>query len=140
MEKEINSHGVTLDDDVSNSFLAILDQTNLQASPHMKLVFQQQQNAMKTNKHGQRWHPHFIEFCFSIHAKSSSVYNGIRKSEKNPDGTLYLPHERTLRDYGNHFKPGVGFVLQNIELLKSMTKEYMGSARYVVLVFDEMKI
>ena len=140
MEKEINSHGVTLDDDVSNSFLAILDQTNLQASPHMKLVFQQQQKAMRTNKHGQRWHPHFIEFCLSIHAKSSSVYNELRKSEKNPDGILYLPHERTLRDYRNHFKPGVGFVLENIELLKSMTKEYKGSARYVVLVFDEMKI
>ena len=89
---------------------------------------------MRTNKHSQRWHPHFIEFCLSIRAKSSSVYNELRKSEKNPDGILYLPHERTLCDYRNHFKPGVGFVLENIELLKSMTKEYK------VLVFDEMKI
>jgi hypothetical protein len=95
---------------------------------------------MKANKHGQRWHPHFIEFCLSIHAKSSSVYNELRKSEKNPDGILYLPHERTLRDYRNHFKPGAGFVLENIELLKSMTKTYEGAAKYVVLVFDEMKI
>ena len=139
MEDEISSHGVTLDDDASKSFLAILDQTNLQATPHMKLVFEQQK-AMRTNKHGQRWHPHFIEFCPSILAKSSSVYNKLRKSEKNPDGILYLPHERTLRDYRNHFKPGVGFVVENIELLKSMTKDYEGPARYVVLVFDEMKI
>ena len=140
MEEEISSHGVTLDDDISNSFLAILDQTNLQTSPHMRLVFEQQQKAMRTNKHAQRWHPHFIEFCLSIHAKSSSVYNELRKSEKNPDGILYLPHERTLRDYRNHFKPGAGFVLENIELLKSITKNYEGPARYVVLVFDEMKI
>ena len=108
MENEIISHGVTLDDDASNSFLAILDQTSLQITPHMKLVFEQQQKAMRTNKHGHRWHPHFIEFCLSIHAKSSSVYNELRKSEKNPDGILYLPHEKTLRDYRNHFKPGVG--------------------------------
>ena len=140
MENEIISHGVTLDDDASNAFLAILDQTNLQTTPHMKLVFEQQQKAMRANKHGHRWHPHFIEFCLSIHAKSSSVYNELRKSAKNPDGILYLPHERTLRDYRNHFKPGVGFVSENIELLKSITKDYDGPARYVVLVFDEMKI
>ena len=82
IDKEINSHGVTRDDGVSNSFLAILDQTNLQASPHMKVVFQQQQKAMRTNKHGQRWHPHFIEFFLSIHAKSSSVYNELRRVKR----------------------------------------------------------
>ena len=79
-----------------------------------------------TNKYSRRWHPHFIEFCLSIHAKSSSVYNELRKSTQNPDGILYLPHERTLRDYRNHFKPGTGFVLGNIELLKSVVKSYEG--------------
>lgn len=142
MEEEIGSHGVRIEDDLSNSFLAILDQnqTNLQATPHMRLVFEQQQKAMMSNKHARRWHPHFVEFCLSIHAKSSSVYNELRKSEKNPDGILYLPHERTLRDYRNHFKPAAGFVLENIEVLKSIVKSYEGAARYVVLVFDEMKI
>ena len=43
MENEIISHGVSLDNDASNSFLAILDQTNLQITPHMMLVFEQQQ-------------------------------------------------------------------------------------------------
>ena len=114
MEDEISSHNVRLDDDVSNSLLSILDQTDLQITPHMRLVFEQQQKAMRTNKHGQKWHPHFIEFCLSIHAKSSSIYNELRKSEKNRDGILYLPHERTLHDYRNHFKPGAGLQLENI--------------------------
>ena len=63
MENEIISHGVTLDDDASNAFLAILDQTNLQTTPNMKLVFDQQQKAMRANKHGHSWQPHFIEFA-----------------------------------------------------------------------------
>ena len=106
----------------------------------MRLVFQEQQKAMQSSKHGWRWHPHFVEFCLSIYAKSSSVYNNLRKSEKNPDGILFLPHERTLRDYRNHFKPSPGFVPENIDLLKSIVKDYTGTAKYIVLVFDEMKI
>ena len=43
VENEIVFHGATLDDNASNSFLAILYQTNLQTTPHMKLVFEQQQ-------------------------------------------------------------------------------------------------
>ena len=64
----------------------------------------------------------------------------FKKSVKNPDGILYLPHERTSRNYRNHFKPGDGFGSENIEQLKSITKDNEGPARYVVLVFDEMKI
>ena len=98
-------------------FLAILDKANLQVNPHMRLVFQQHQKAMISSKHGRIWQPHFVEFCLSIYAKSSSVYNNLRKSEKNPDGILFLPHERTLRDYRNRFKPSPGFVAENIDLL-----------------------
>ena len=128
MEAEISSHGVRIDDEMGNfsQFWSILDQTNLQSTRHMRPVFEQQQKAMMTNKYSRRWHPHFIEFCLSIHAKSSSVYNELRKSTQNPDGILYLPHERTLRDYRNHFKPGAGFVLGNMELLKSVVKSYEG--------------
>ena len=100
--------------------------TNLQSTPHMRLVFEQQQKAMMTNKYSRRWHPHFIEFCLSIHAKSSSVYNELRKSEQSPNGILYLPHERTSRDYRNYFKPGAGFVQENIDLPKSIVKSNKG--------------
>ena len=124
--EEINSHGVRIDDEMSNSFLSILNDTNLQSTSHMRLVFEQQQKAMMTNKYSRRWHPHFIEFCLSIHAKSSSVYNELRKSEQNPDGILYLPQEQTLRDYPNHFKPGAGFMQENIDLLKTIAKSYKG--------------
>ena len=45
-----------------------------------------------------------------------------------------------MRDYRNHFKPEPGFVLENIQGLQSIVKSYEGAAKYVVLVFDEMKI
>ena len=54
MEEEINSHGVSIDDEMSNSFLSILNDTNLQSTPHMRLVFEQQQKAMMTNKYSCR--------------------------------------------------------------------------------------
>ena len=140
MQSEIDTHGITLENGLGDSFLAILDKTNLYVNPHMRLVFQQQQKAMQSSKHGRRCHPHFVEFCLFIYAKSSSVYNNLRKSEKNPDGILFLPHERTLRDYRNHIKPSPGFIPEIIDLLKSIVKDYTGTAKYIVLVFDEMKM
>lgn len=141
MNTEINNHGIQLDEGLQKSMLSILNTTDLATSPHMKLIYEQQQKAMISNKHGHRWHPHFIEFCLSIHAKSSAGYNDLRRSANNPDGLLYLPHERTLRDYRNHFiKPEAGFVVDNILILQKMVKDYSGTAKYVVLVFDEMKI
>ena len=60
MNSEINSHGIELDDGLQKSISSILNTTDLNASPHMKLIFEQQQKAMVTNKHGYRWHPDFI--------------------------------------------------------------------------------
>ena len=63
-----------------------------------------------------------------------------RQATRTGMASSTCPHERTLRDYRNHFKPEPGFVLENIQVLQSIVKSYEGAAKYVVLVFDEMKI
>ena len=40
MEEEISFHGVRTDDEMSNSFLLILHETNLQSTPHTRLIFE----------------------------------------------------------------------------------------------------
>ena len=53
---------------------------------------------------------------------------------------LKLPSKRTLRDYRNVVKPKQGFNKQIIEELTSITKNLSDVQRYVVLMFDEVKI
>ena len=51
-----------------------------------------------------------------------------------------LPSQRTLRDYRNYIRPQRGFQEGVIEELKSITNSYFDLQRYVVLLFDEMKV
>ena len=76
-----------------------------------------------------------ILYCLSLVAKSPSLYEELRNS-----GILVLPSQRTLRDYRNHIRPQRGFQEGVIEELKSITNSYFDVQRYVVLLFDEMKV
>ena len=67
--------------------------------------------------------------------KSRSDYEELRNS-----GVLILPSTRTLRDYKNVIKPKCGFSKEVIADLKTVTNNYFDVDRYVVLLFDEMKI
>ncbi len=102
----------------------------------MKLVWEQQKKALSQQSNfGHRWHPHFIRFCLSIYSKSPIVYQELRDS-----GTMQLPSSRTLRSYRNNFKPGAGYLPENIKSLISRTKGFLDKDRWIVVMFDEMKI
>lgn len=102
----------------------------------MKLVWEQQKKALnQQSKNGHRWHPHFIRFSLSLYSKSPSVYRELRDS-----GTLQLPSARTLHSYRNSFQPGAGYLPDNIASLISRTKSFTDLERWVVVMFDEMKI
>ena len=47
---------------------------------------------------------------------------------------------RTLRDYKNFIKPKTGYSQLVIRDLQVVTKEYFDVERYVILLFDEMKV
>ena len=84
---------------------------------------------------GVRFHPMIITFCLSLAAKSASSYEEIRNSD-----TLKLPSQRALRGYRNFVKPKPGFNKLVIDELVGLTKSYSNTQRYIVLLFDEMKI
>ena len=67
--------------------------------------------------------------------KSRSAYEELHNS-----GVLILPSTRTLQDYKKFIKPKCGFSKEVIADLKTVTNNYFDVQRYVVLLFDEMKI
>ena len=138
----LNVHILSQKYDCSNKYSNPIELTNiitgtsLEATPHMKLVWEQQKKALnQQSKNGHRWHPHFIRFSLSLYSKSPSVYRELRDS-----GTLQLPSARTLRSYKNSFQPGAGYLPDNIASLISRTKSFTDLERWVVVMFDEMKI
>ena len=136
MQNEIDQHGITLDFTLENELTKIITATSLESTPHMKLVWEQQKKALsQPSKNGHRWHPHFIRFSLSLHSKSPSVYRELRDS-----GTLQLPSTRTLRSYRNSFQPGAGYLPENIASPILRTKFFTDLEKWVVVMFDEMKI
>ena len=53
---------------------------------------------------------------------------------------LVLPSQRRLRDYRNAIRPQAGFQEAVVEELKEQTNSYFDVQRYVVLLFDEMRV
>ena len=134
MKTEIKQSSVNIDKELSDDFATIF--TNAKnVTPFMKLFWQQQQELMKTGPTNVRYHPMLIRYCFSLAAKSNSTYQELRNS-----GILVLPSTRTLRGYRNFIKPQTGFSRQVIEDLINTTSSYFDVQRYVILLFDEMKV
>ena len=101
----------------------------------MKLFWEQQKKLFSSSSAGVRYHPMIICFCLSLAAKSPSCYEELRNSK-----VLVLPSQRRLKDYRNAIRPQRGFNKEIVEGVKSLTKSYFDVQRYVVLLFDEMKV
>jgi hypothetical protein len=87
MENEIKHHGNRIETGLEKELTSIITNTSLEATPHMKLVWEQQRKALNQQSNfGNRRHPHFIWFCLSIYSKSPIVYQELRDSE-----TMELP-------------------------------------------------
>jgi hypothetical protein len=57
--------------------LAILADSGDEITPHMRVFWEQQQKMLASPKFGRRYHPHIIQFCLSIHAKSPAAYKEL---------------------------------------------------------------
>ena len=108
--------------------------------PFMKLFWEEQQKYIRKSNNNIRYHPSVIKFCLAIAAKSPSAYNQLRLNSKEGTGVLVLPSQRTLRDYRNYIRPQQGFNPQIVKELSTKTKEFSDAEKYVVILFDEMKI
>ena len=135
MKLEIEKSSVEVDNQLSNDITSILGTCNENITPFMNLFWQQQKKLMTKSKTGVRYHPMIIRYCLSLATKSPACYEELRKSN-----ILVLPSQRTLKDYRNCIRPKAGFQEEVLEELKATTNSYFDVQRYVVLLFDEMKI
>ena len=81
-----------------------------------------------------------IRYYLALQAKSAAAYNEIRFDEKTRTGFVVLPSQRRLRDYKNYIHPKQGFNHEIINELKNKIKDFSDIERFMVILFDEMKI
>ena len=134
LQSQIEKHGVNVSEPLKKDLLAIISGQNLDATPHIKFLWEQQMQLMRSTKMGRRYPPQMIRLALSIRCKSPAAYRELRQS-----GALILPSERVLRDYKNYFKPGTGIKKENIEEMKKKTSDFSGIQKYVAVIMDEMK-
>jgi len=79
-----------------------------------------------------RYHRMVIHFCLLMALKSGSMYDQLRKS-----GLLFLPSNRTLRDYRNGIPPKTGFIPEVVNQLKQSTVNFSGHQKYIYIAFEE---
>ena len=135
MRAELQKSSMEINNDLNNDFMQILNSAGTKITPFMKLFWEEQKKLFNRSSSGVRYHPMIIRFCLSLAAKSPSCYEELRNS-----GVLVLPSQRRLKDYRNAIKPKRGFQKEVIEVLKSETSSYFNVERYIVLLFDEMKV
>ena len=136
MRTEILKSNIEVDHQLSNDLTSIFEEANDdKITPFMNLFWQQQKKLFSSSGTGVRYHPMIIRFCLSLAAKSPSCYEELRNSK-----VLILPSQRRLKDYRNAIRPKRGFQEEIVQELKSLTDSYFDVQRYVVLLFDEMKV
>ncbi|XP_065068883.1 uncharacterized protein LOC135694124 [Rhopilema esculentum] len=141
MRSELAANSVSIENEMNNDFLSIIDNGYTEMTPFMQLFWQEQKRLFSYSKRGQRYHPMIIRFCLSLHSKSPAAYEEVRDAlGRKQGGILTLPCKRTLRDYKNWIRPKCGFNEDVILDLVGITDKYFGVQRYVVLLLDEMKI
>ena len=142
MKKLTHEHGVNLDPQLHDDLTSVMNeltgeiQQKYPEDSFRRLFWEQQLQVLKAKDRRQvRWHPALIKWCLHLKFKSSSSYDALRST-----GVLTLPSERTLRDYTHWMKSEVGFqsVVSEQLIMEADVKEEKD--KYVVLVFDEMKI
>ena len=104
LSKLIETSGVLLDSETSSDLQTIMEEETRidQHEESFKSVFWSQQREALiregscSSKKGMRWHPLMIRWCLYLKHQSSKAYETLRQS-----GCIYLPSQRTLRDYSH---------------------------------------
>ena len=138
----INKQGNRIDHEISADLHTIMNEMTDKVyndnppGSFRRLFWEEQMKALQQKDKRQiRWHEAVIKWCLHLKYLSSSAYHALRSS-----GIIQLPSERTLYDYSHWIESGVGFMKKVDEQLKAEANIQEDKDRYVVLVWDEMKI
>ena len=141
LQAEIQNSSISVSQNLNDDLVTIMSNIDpSKVSPFMQFFWKQQQKYLQSSSTGVRYHPMVIWYCLSIAAKSPSAYDDLRYDEKAGTGFLVLPSRRRLRDYKNYIRPESGFNSHIIDELKSKIEHFTDVEKFVVLLFDEMKI
>jgi len=135
MKKEIKYSSIEIDHALRKDITYTIGKSDGNITSFMELFWQEQKKLLRSTNSGVRYHPMIIRYCLSLATKSPACYEELRQT-----GILRLPSQRTLKDYKNAICPKAGFQNEVIEELKGLTNSHFDVQRYVVLLFDEMKI
>ncbi len=135
MDAELKKNAVPISEYLGEDIINIFHDCGDNVTPFMKLFWQEQQKLAQRSSKGFRFHPMIIRYCLSLASKSPSCYDELRNSK-----ILRLPSRRTLRDYKNWVRPKRGFNCDIVSELTEETTDFFDTQRYVILIFDEMKI
>lgn len=143
LAKATASQGVTLDDDMTHDLHQIMaeEESNIREKypegSFKALFWQQQKEAAEKSSRGMRWHPLMIRWCIYLRHHSNKAYEALRDS-----GCVFLPSQRTLRDYTNCVKASAGFSVDvDRQLMQAMNLDNCEPwQKLVVLLLDEMHV
>ena len=124
-----------MSDELEKDITQIMTDNSENATPFMKLFWDEQRKLSSVSAKQRRYHPMIIRYCLSLLSDSSAAYDKLRKSS-----LLVLPSRRVLSDYKNAIRPRRGFNYEIINELKVQTEGFLDVQRYVTLAFDEMKV
>lgn len=132
-----------LDDDLTSDLHQVMceeEEQVKQAYPEntfQQIFWQQQKKASSRPGRGMRWHPLMIKWCIYLRHHSNKAYETLRDSK-----CIYLPSQRTLRDYTNCVKAADGFSPEvDCQLMQAAQMESCQDwQKLVVLLLDEMHI
>lgn len=144
--KEMNEEvGVYVQEDLDEDLHTIITDGSV-ASPQndsFKQIFWEQQlkaaqlalSSKKKDCRSMRWHPLMIRWCLYLCHQSQNAYETARE-------ILYLPSQRTLRDYTHYCKGDPGFSTAVDEQL--ICSSYLNSLeewqKCVIILIDEMHV
>ena len=74
LRSQIEKHSVNVSESLEKDLLAIISGQSLDATAHMKFLWEQQMQLVRSTKIGWRYYPQMIRFALSIHCKLPSAY------------------------------------------------------------------
>ena len=135
---------VCIDDETSDDLKHIMSEqenevlTKFPEGTFQRVFWEQQKKISATpDKRGFRWHPLMIKWCLYLRHLSGKAYETIRDS-----GCIYLPSQRTLRDYSHCIRAHAGYS-SDVDLQLIRAANILSCPewhKFVILLIDEMYI
>ena len=105
LDQSVATSSVDVDEDLDKDIRDMVDESRDRVRDDypegsFQRVFwdQQEKAASLKNSKSMRWHPLFIRWCLYLRHLSGEAYEMMRNSK-----CIYLPSQRTLRDYPLHY-------------------------------------